>query len=59
MAQSSIRTRCGFKLLGAVASAAFALMVTAGCNDPAPAPEQQQEQEDGGDEQDRDQEDDG
>ncbi|MCI2417670.1 hypothetical protein MOQ72_09545 [Saccharopolyspora sp. K220] len=68
MAQSKIRTRRGFKVLGAAAGAAFALMVTAGCNDPAPPPEQQQEQEDGdqqdddqqnGDQQDGDQQDDG
>jgi hypothetical protein len=46
MTQSKIRNRRGFKILGAAATAAFALMVTAGCNNPAPAPEQQQEQND-------------
>ncbi|MGP4019648.1 hypothetical protein [Saccharopolyspora sp. 5N708] len=57
MAQTKIRTRRGFKVLGAVAGAAFALMVTAGCNDPVPSPEQQQEQQDD-DQQDGDQQDD-
>ncbi|MGW5643278.1 hypothetical protein ACWEV3_16995 [Saccharopolyspora sp. NPDC003752] len=51
MAQSKISTRRGFKILGAAAGAAFALVVTAGCNDPAPAPEQQQEQQQDGDDQ--------
>ncbi|QIZ36027.1 hypothetical protein [Saccharopolyspora sp. ASAGF58] len=45
MTRSKISTRRGFRILGAASGAAFALVVAAGCNDPAPAPEQEQEQE--------------
>ncbi|MFD0486180.1 hypothetical protein ACFQ0O_02915 [Saccharopolyspora spinosporotrichia] len=45
MTRSVIRNARGSKVVGAVATAVFALMVTAGCNDTAPPADQEQEQE--------------
>lgn len=55
MTRSKISIRRGFRILGAATGAAFALVIAAGCNDPAPAPERQQEQQDSDDQQGDDQ----